>query len=244
MQTDSPFEPVSTPGRKPYRFPPGLYHLCVQKADLSHLEVRAEAEALSIELAAASPSPRGWLPCRAVGRVARNPWAALSVGSAGLRGLSRDLGGLEGRAPSLFDLAVTTGRFPDRESAVRHYAERTGVGIPPAGNGGPHGARSLADRVAWLPARPSAPADLEAWCRRKSGILPAALRAFGARKCRGPRNPATGSFCWCLVGRREDSNAPVALVLSVVARNPSRKMRAVSSWLVVARCLESARNCR
>lgn len=31
METDHPFEPTSTPGRKPYRFPPGLYHLCVQK---------------------------------------------------------------------------------------------------------------------------------------------------------------------------------------------------------------------
>ena len=43
-----------------------------------------------------------------------------------------------------------------------------------AGNGGPHGARSLEDRVVWIPARPSDPADLEAWCRRKSGLLPAA----------------------------------------------------------------------
>jgi hypothetical protein len=34
MQTDSPFEPVATPGRKPYRFPPALYHLCVQKVDV------------------------------------------------------------------------------------------------------------------------------------------------------------------------------------------------------------------
>ena len=34
MKTDHPFEPASTPGRKPYRFPPGLYHLCVQKADV------------------------------------------------------------------------------------------------------------------------------------------------------------------------------------------------------------------
>jgi hypothetical protein len=34
MQTDSPFEPAATPGRKPYRFPPGLYHLCVQKVDV------------------------------------------------------------------------------------------------------------------------------------------------------------------------------------------------------------------
>jgi hypothetical protein len=73
------------------------------------------------------------------------------------------------------------------------------------------------DRVAWIPASPSDLADLEAWCRRKSGILPAVLRAFGARKCRGPRNPATGSSRWCLVGRREDSNAPVAPLLSVVA---------------------------
>jgi hypothetical protein len=112
---------------------------------------------------------------------------------------------------------VTTGRFPDRESAVRHYSQRTGVGIPPAGSGGPHAAPSLEDRVAWIPASPSDPADLEAWCRRKSGILPAALRAFGARKCRWPRNPDTGSSCWCLVGRREDSNAPVALLLYVVA---------------------------
>src|SRR5512135_3584014 len=109
MKTDDPFEPVSTPGRKPYRFPPGLYHLCAQKADLSRLDVRAEAEALSVEFAAASPRPRGWLPCRAVDRVYRNPWAALTVGSDGLGGLSRDLGDTGGRAPSFFDLAVTTG---------------------------------------------------------------------------------------------------------------------------------------
>src|SRR5512135_318434 len=34
MKTDHPFEPTSTPGRKPYRFPPALYHLCVQKVDV------------------------------------------------------------------------------------------------------------------------------------------------------------------------------------------------------------------
>src|SRR5512135_38904 len=34
MKTDHPFEPASTPGRKPYRFPPALYKLCVQKADV------------------------------------------------------------------------------------------------------------------------------------------------------------------------------------------------------------------
>ena len=32
------------------------------------------------------------------------------------------------------------------------------------------------DRVVWIPARPSDPADLEAWRRRKSGLLPVALR--------------------------------------------------------------------
>jgi hypothetical protein len=211
---------------------------------LSRLDVRAEAEALGVEFAAASPSPSGWLPCRAVGRVDRNPSAALNVGSDGLRGLYRDLGDAGGRAIGFFDLAVRIGRFPDRGSAVRHYAEKTGVGIPPGGNGGPHMARSLEDRVAWIPAGPSDPADLDAWCRRKSGILPAALRAFGARKCRWPRNPEIGSSCWCLAGRREDSNAPVALLLYVVARNPSRKMRTVSSWLVGARCLEAAKSCK
>jgi hypothetical protein len=184
---------------------------------LSRLDVRAEAEALGVEFAAASPSPSGWLPCRAVGRVDRNPSAALNVGSDGLRGLYRDLGDAGGRAIGFFDLAVTTGRFPDRDSAVRHYAEKAGVGIPPASSGVPHAAPSLEDRVAWIPAGPSDPADLDAWCRRKSGILPAALRAFGARKCRWPRNPASGSPCWCLAGRREDSNAPVALLLAVVA---------------------------
>ena len=143
---------------------------------LSHLDVRAEAEALGVEFAAASPGPRGWLPCRAVGRVDRNLSAAINVGSDGLRGIYRDLGGLEGRATSFFDLAVTTGRFPARESAVRPYAERTGVVIPPAGNGGPPGTVPREDRVVWIPARPSDPADLEAWCRRKLGLLPAALR--------------------------------------------------------------------
>jgi hypothetical protein len=123
MKTDHPFEPASTPGRKPYRFPPGLYHLCVQKADLSHLDVRAEAEALGIEFAAASPSPSGWLPCRAVGRVDRNPSAAINVGSDGRRGLYRDLGDAGGRATSFFDLAVRIGRFPARARAVRHYAK-------------------------------------------------------------------------------------------------------------------------
>ena len=34
MKTDDPFEPASTPGRKPYRFPPGRYSLCVQKVDV------------------------------------------------------------------------------------------------------------------------------------------------------------------------------------------------------------------
>jgi hypothetical protein len=84
---------------------------------LSHLDVRAEAEALGVEFAAASPSPRGWLPCRAVGRVDRNPSAAINVGSDGLRGIYRDLGGLEGRATSFFDLAVTTER-PGRPRRV------------------------------------------------------------------------------------------------------------------------------
>jgi hypothetical protein len=190
---------------------------------LSRLDVRAEAEALGVAFAAASPSPSGWLPCRAVGRVDRNPSAALNVGSDGLRGLYRDLGDAGGRAIGFFDLAVRIGRFPDRESAVRHYAEKIGVGIPPEGSGVPHAVPSLEDRVAWIPAGPSDPADRDAWCRRQSGILPAALRAFGARKCRWPRNPASGSPCWCLAGRREDSNAAVALLLSVVARNPSRK---------------------
>jgi hypothetical protein len=143
---------------------------------LSRLDVHAEAEALGVEFAAASPSPSGWLPCRAVGRVDRNPRprstsapraCAASTATSAIRG---------GRAIGFFDLAVRIGRFPDRESAVRHYAEQTGVGIPPAGNGGPHGARSLEDRVVRIPARPSDPADLEAWCRRKSGLHPAALR--------------------------------------------------------------------
>jgi hypothetical protein len=90
---------------------------------LCRLDVRAEAEALSVEFAATSPSPRGWLPCRAVGRVDRNPSAAINVGSDGLRGLSRDLGDTEGWAIGFFDLAVRIGRFPDRERAVRHYAK-------------------------------------------------------------------------------------------------------------------------
>ena len=136
-----------------------LRHAC--ETILCRLDVRAEAEALGVEFAAASPRPRGWLPCRAVGGVDRNPSAAINVGSDGRRGLYRDLGDAGGRATSFFDLAVRIGRFPDRESAVRHYAEKTGVGIPPAGNGGPHGARSLEDRVAWIPARPSDPADLD-----------------------------------------------------------------------------------
>jgi hypothetical protein len=34
MKTDHPFEPAATPGRNPYRFPPGLYQLCVQKVDV------------------------------------------------------------------------------------------------------------------------------------------------------------------------------------------------------------------
>ena len=87
----------------------------------------------------------------------------------------------------------------------RYAADRCAFALPPkgkrpkppastrprccAGNGGPHGARSLKDRVVWIPARPSDPADLEAWCRRKAGLLAATLRAFGARKCRWPRDP-------------------------------------------------------
>ena len=34
MKTDHPIESAATPGRKPYRFPPGLYQLCVQKVDV------------------------------------------------------------------------------------------------------------------------------------------------------------------------------------------------------------------
>ena len=124
---------------------------------LSHLDVRAEAEALGVEFAAASPSPSGWLPCRAVGRVDRNPSAALNVGSDGLRGLYRDLGDAGGRAIGFFDLAVRIGRFPDRDSAVRHYAEKAGVGIPPASSGVPHAAPSLEGPRRLDPGRPERP---------------------------------------------------------------------------------------
>src|ERR1700682_4759496 len=34
MKTDHPFEPAAPPGRKPYRFTPSLYQLCVQKVDV------------------------------------------------------------------------------------------------------------------------------------------------------------------------------------------------------------------
>ena len=34
MKTDHPSEPAATPGRKPYRFSPSLYQLCVRKVDV------------------------------------------------------------------------------------------------------------------------------------------------------------------------------------------------------------------
>src|SRR5207244_136274 len=55
----------------------------------------------------------------------------------------------------------------------------------------------------------------EFWCAKKSGIVPGALKAFGAQKCAWPRRhyPANSLICWGLTGRRPGSQTPAALLL-------------------------------
>ncbi len=95
---------------------------------LDKLDIRAEYEALGVDVTGRNPSGSGWIQCRAMGREDRNPSAAINVGDGQARGRYKDFSG--GMSCGLFDFAENFGNFADWKEARKHYAEKAGVSLP------------------------------------------------------------------------------------------------------------------
>ncbi len=137
---------------------------------LAALDLRAEFEALGIEIINGREKADGWAECRAFGREDTNPSAAVNLQS----GRYRDLGG-EGLSLSLWDLAVHLKRFGKWADAREHYATKAGVASPK---------EPLRDPAIHLDFMPWNDGLAALWCRTKPGVSVESLRANGARLAR------------------------------------------------------------
>jgi hypothetical protein len=100
---------------------------------LSALNLESEAVALGVEFTASKPTAKGWLVCRARfldgGRVDNNASAGINVSDGPFLGRYKDFGS-GGKTINFFDFAVQCGRFTDYKTALKHYAQQTGVKLP------------------------------------------------------------------------------------------------------------------
>ena len=100
---------------------------------LSALNIEAEARALGVEFTASKPTAKGWLVCRGRfldgGRVDNNASAGINVSEGPFIGRYKDFGS-GGKTINFFDFAVQCGRYPDYKTALKHYAQQTGVKLP------------------------------------------------------------------------------------------------------------------
>lgn len=143
----------------------------IDREILDALDLRAEFEALGVEIVGREPNSNGWLACRAVGRDDKNPSAGVNLE----HGRYRDLGG-EDLSLSLWDLAVHLRRQADWKTAREHYAAKAGVKIPDNRK-----MRNPAESLKFMKWNPTL---VQLWCRQKAGITLEAVQAAGGRLCR------------------------------------------------------------
>ena len=88
--------------------------------------MRAEAERAGLKFVGNSSGD--WLPCRAIGRVDRNPSATLNCSDGPARGYYKDHG--DGSSLNFFNLMAELGAFADWREARAYYAEAAGISLP------------------------------------------------------------------------------------------------------------------
>lgn len=100
----------------------------VEREILSKLDIENEYAAMGLRFHGDHVSHSGWRKCHAMGREDRNPSAAVNVAHGPMRGLYRDLGGMN-EVLSLFNFAVRYAKFTDWKEARKHFADKAGVKI-------------------------------------------------------------------------------------------------------------------
>ncbi|MCG6157101.1 phage/plasmid primase, P4 family [Rubinisphaera margarita] len=95
---------------------------------LARADVVSEMKAWGVRFASERESS-GWVPAHGLDREDQNPSAAVNLSDDRFeRGTFKDHATQE--RLSFFDVAVRLGQFPDFHSALRHFAEKTGVDLP------------------------------------------------------------------------------------------------------------------
>ena len=139
---------------------------------LRALDIKQEFLALGVEFTRETPDSKGWLQCRAFGRVDRNPSASVNVGDCELRGRYKEFVG-DGRSLSLYDFAIECGKFSTFSEALRYYAERSGKSIPRG--------RPPETPEAQLVFKDYNKDLVMNWCRIKTPIHPQAVQLSGGK---------------------------------------------------------------
>lgn len=134
---------------------------------LSGLDVESEYRQLGVEIVGKSPSAKGWLTCRAMGREDRNPSAAVNVTT----GRYRDLGG-DGLSLSLFDFAAQFGLYADWKEARRYFAKKVNIPLPKGPQPRP------GDKIHFCEWLDNLAGN---WARHKPGVTVEAMKASGCQ---------------------------------------------------------------
>lgn len=149
------------------------------------LDIRAEYEAMGIQVTGKTPSSKGWLECRAIDRDDENPSAAINVGQGDERGRYNDMGG-PGGSMGFWDFAATHGPYATWREARGSCAEKVGVKLPQGDGGG-----SFEELYEFSDLTAGA---LLLWTKRKPGVSPLAAKQAGGVAIRYPRKmPASRS---------------------------------------------------
>jgi hypothetical protein len=142
---------------------------------LRALNLREEFAELGIQFSKDRPNPNGWLECYAADRDERKPSAAVNLRTGYYIDSAGSPGGI-----SLWDFAVTRGRFADWQDAREHYRQKAGVEIGADADS----KKDPNDDFLWQPWDDFAAAM---WARHKKGVTVEALRAAGARLAMYPK---------------------------------------------------------
>ncbi len=97
------------------------------KSILDGLDIHAEYTAMGVEITGRKVNGKGWIGCRAAGRVDQNPSGEINIGTGPGRGRYADW--VTGENLSLFDFAAKFGNKGDWKDARRYFAGRAGVSL-------------------------------------------------------------------------------------------------------------------